>query len=430
MTDAALPAAPLAAPAAPTAAAAPDRIATLDILRGVAVMGILAMNIVAFAMPFQAYMNPLAYGMESQADLASWLFSFILVDGKMRGFFSFMFGASTLLVIESARASGGSPARAHYMRMLWLLVFGLLHFYLIWFGDILAAYALCGLVLYAFRNLSVRALAVWGIALAGLQILMMGLLSVSIAMLAATAAAPGADAAMVQSWQDMQRDFGVPTGETLAANLTLYRGGYAGILTERLTKMAAMPFMNTLFFGLETLGYMVLGMAAFKSGFFRGEWADARYRKWAIAGFAIGLPVYALFGLILLNDGFSVPMVFAISMTATGFVRPVMVMALAALVILLTRHGGWLANRIAAAGRAAFTNYLGTSILMTTLFYGYGFGLYGQLSRIELWLPVLGVWALMLLWSKPWLDHFRYGPFEWLWRSLARLQLQPMRKAQ
>lgn len=427
MTEAVSPDAPSVAAPPLAATLPPDRIATLDILRGVAVMGILAMNIVAFAMPFQAYMNPLAYGLESQADLASWLVGFILVDGKMRGFFSFMFGASTLLVIESAEAAGRSPARAHYARMGWLLVFGLLHFYLIWFGDILAAYALCGLILYAFRNLSVGALIAWGVALVVLQLALFGLMSLSIFMLAQAAALPDASAETLRAWQDMQRDFG-GTEEAIAASLALYRGDYAGILNERLTNMASMPFVNTLLFGAETLGYMVLGMAAFKSGFFRGTWEAARYRKWAVTGFAVALPVYALFAWILLDDGFSVQMVFGIAMGAAGLVRPVMVMALAALVILLTRRGGALADRIAAAGRAAFTNYLGTSLLMTTLFYGYGFGLYGHLSRIELWLPVLGVWALMLLWSKPWLDRFRYGPFEWLWRSLARWELQPMRR--
>jgi uncharacterized protein len=105
-----------------------------------------------------------------------------------------------------------------------------------------------------------------------------------------------------------------------------------------------------------------------------------------------------------------------------------MIVAHAALIILLTRRGGALVQRIAAAGRAAFTNYLGTSILVTTLFYGYGFGLYGQLGRAEVYLVVLAVWALMLLWSKPWLDRYRYGPFEWLWRTLARGKVQPMRK--
>jgi uncharacterized protein len=107
-------------------------------------MGILAMNVVAFAMPFNAYLNPAAFGMEGSADYWSWAFSFILIDGKMRGLFSFLFGASLLLVIERAETKGESAASIHYRRMVWLLLFGLLHYYLIWFGDILAGYAMIG----------------------------------------------------------------------------------------------------------------------------------------------------------------------------------------------------------------------------------------------------------------------------------------------
>src|SRR5688572_22594258 len=101
-----------------------DRLATLDLVRGVAVMGILAMNIVAFAMPMAAYINPLAYGSEGPIDFASYAFSFVLIDGKMRGLFSFLFGASMLLVIERAEARGESAAATHYRRMLVLLLFG------------------------------------------------------------------------------------------------------------------------------------------------------------------------------------------------------------------------------------------------------------------------------------------------------------------
>ena len=117
------------------------------------------------------------------------------------------------------------------------------------------------------------------------------------------------------------------------------------------------------------------------------------------------------------------------AIAATVPFRPLMVVAYAALAVLAARRGGWLVARIAAAGRAAFTNYLGTSILMTGLFYGWGAGLFGRFSRIELWLVVFAMWALMLAWSKPWLERFQYGPFEWLWRTLARWQWQPMRRA-
>ncbi len=114
---------------------------------------------------------------------------------------------------------------------------------------------------------------------------------------------------------------------------------------------------------------------------------------------------------------------------ANWFILPLAVIGAAALIILLVRPGAFLAGRIAAAGRTAFSNYLGTSIQMTTLFYGYGFGLFGSLSRAQLYIVVLGVWALILLWSKPWLQRYRYGPLEWLWRTLSRGEAQPMRLA-
>ncbi len=404
------------------------RIATLDIVRGVAVMGILAMNIVAFSMPFQAYMNPTAYGLESQADLGSWLFSFIFVDGKMRGLFSFLFGASTLLVIEQARASGASPAKIHYARMFWLLVFGLLHFYFIWFGDILALYAMSGLILFLFRNLSIRALLIWGVVLLVVQCLMMAGGAWQVQHLATAMAAPHPDAAVVAGYHNFEQSFGRPSGRDLAANMALFLGPWDGLVQQRLFVQGLEPFTSVKFFIAETLAYMLFGMAALKSGFFRGAWSVARYRKWALIGFAIAIPAYAVLAWLLIRADFSVPMIFTISLGATTPFRPFMILAIAATIILLTRRGGWLVDRIAAAGRAAFTNYLGTSILMTTLFYGYGIGLYGHLTRIQLWLPVVGAWVVMLLWSKPWLDRFNYGPFEWLWRSLARAQFQPMRK--
>ena len=406
----------------------PGRIFALDTVRGVAVMGILAMNIVAFAMPFQAYNNPVAYGMEGTADLMSWLVSFIFIDGKMRGLFSFLFGASTLLVIERAKQSGASPARVHYARMLWLLVFGLLHFYFIWFGDILAGYALTGLILYFFRNLSIRALIIWGVSLVVVQFLLFAAIGAGAVYMSQAAAGPSPDPEMMEQWGQMQKGFAPLAGPALAAKLALFQGPYSGLVHLRLIEHGTNPLFGLLFFGWETLAYMLFGMAALKSGLFRGEWPPARYRRIALTGLLIAVPVYAVLAWLLIRADFSVPMIFVLSIAATVPFRPVMVLAYAALIILVTRGGGRLVERIAAAGRAAFTNYLGTSILMTTLFYGYGLGLYGSLSRIELWLVVLAMWALMLLWSKPWLERFQYGPFEWLWRSLSRFELQPMRR--
>lgn len=407
------------------ATTSPGRIATLDIVRGVAVMGILAMNIVAFAMPIQAYFSPVAFGSTDAIDYAVYAFNFVLIDGKMRGLFSFLFGASMLLVIQLAQAKGESAASVTYRRQLWLLVFGLIHFYLIWFGDILTGYALAGMVAYAFRGLGVRKLVGWGVVLVVLQLAIMGASAMHAYSLAAAVADPGASAATIKEWKGFTEDFAATPAE-LRETVALHLGPWSGIVREQVTEHLWEPLIFSLLFGPETLAYMLFGMAALKSGFLKSEWSERRYERIALIGFAVTVPVYAFICWMLFDEGFTVPAIFTWYMTATVPFRPVMVLAYAALIILLTRNGGWLVDRIAAAGRAAFTNYLGTSILMTGLFYGWGFGLYGSLSRAQLYLVVFAMWALMLLWSKPWLDRYRYGPFEWLWRSLARWQVQPM----
>jgi uncharacterized protein len=406
----------------------PPRIVTLDIVRGVAVMGILAMNMVGFAMPQAAYLNPNAYGGESGWDYASWAFSFVFIDGKMRGLFSFLFGASLLLVIRKAEAKGESPARVHFRRMLWLLLFGWLHYLFIWYGDILTGYASIGMIAWFYRNKPVHRLVIAGAILVLVELAVMAALALHVHALAAAAAGPHPDAATLADLRVMSEDVAVPSAAELAAQMRLYLGGWWGLARSQLVDHPGEPLMMLVAFGWETLGYMLFGMAALKSGFFTGSWEDGRYRRIAAAGFAVTVPAYAGLAWLLWSHGFTVPGIFALSMAATVLLRPVMVAAIAASIILITRRGGHLTQRIAAAGRAAFTNYLGTSILMTCLFYGWGAGLFGRFSRIELWVVVFAMWALMLAWSKPWLERHHYGPFEWVWRSLARWRWQPMRR--
>ena len=404
-----------------------QRILTLDIVRGVAVMGILAMNIVAFAMPIQAYFSPVAYGSSGTLDLAAYAFNFVLIDGKMRGLFSFLFGASMLLVIDLARAKGESTAAVTYSRQLWLLVFGAIHFYLIWFGDILVGYALTGMVAYFFRNRGVKALIIWGVALVALQFAIMAASSAYAYSLAAAVADPNVSAATLKEWDEFSADFSTSPAE-LGKIVALHLGPWTGIVAQQVGEHLWEPLVFSLLFGPETLAYMLFGMAALKSGFLTGAWEERRYERTALIGFAVTIPLYGLLCWALFADGFTVPGIFTWYMTATTPLRPLMVVAYAALIIDLTRNGGWLVDRIAAAGRAAFSNYLGTSIVMTGIFYGWGLGLYGSVGRAELYLFVIGAWVLMLAWSKPWLDRFAYGPLEWLWRSLSRGKIQPMRK--
>ena len=411
-----------------TTSPTPDRIATLDIVRGVAVMGILAMNIVAFAMPIGAYMNPMAYGSETSLDLAAYAFNFILIDGKMRGLFSFLFGASMLLVIEKAEAKGLNSASVHYRRMLVLLLFGAIHFYLIWFGDILFGYALIGMVAWFFRNMAPRKLIALGATFILLQFLIMASFASSAQGLSAAAAQPGASADTLESWKEMSMWARVPSRTELAEQMGRALGPWSSLVQYQVTDHRWEPLIFSLTFGPETLGYMLFGMAALKNGFFAGSWSEQAYTRVAVRGFLVALPIYFVLVLVNFLAGFSPVVLLWISMAATVLVRPFMIVAVAALIILLTDQGGWLVDRIAAAGRAAFTNYLGTSILMTGLFYGWGLGLFGELTRSQLWLVVIAMWLVMLAWSKPWLDRFEYGPLEWLWRSLARGSAQRMRR--
>ncbi len=406
-----------------------DRITTLDVIRGVAVMGILTMNIVAFAMPAASYLNPRAYGADTPIDYGAYLVDFVLFDGKMRGLFSFLFGASTLLVIERATAKGESAARIHYARMGWLLVLGLIHLYLIWWGDILCHYALVGMILFLFRNRSVKWLVRIGAGLLVLQALLLSGLPISIASVEQQLAQPKPSKALVETYQGFVESFGVPPRDKIAREIANYRSDYATITATRVKKEAFTLPATLAFVGLETLAYMLFGMALLKSGMLRGEWQEARYRRWALIGLGTGAACYAVLAWLLAQAGYSAFAVTLYVLALTVPIRPVMIIGWASLIALFARKRGALVARVAAAGRMAFTNYLMTSLLCTTLFYGYGFGLFATLGRAQLYLVVLGMWGLMLLWSKPWLDRFAYGPFEWLWRSLARAQLQPMKKA-
>lgn len=406
------------------------RLQSLDTVRGVAVMGILLLNIVAFGMPMGAYFNPRAYGGSEGIDLGVWMVNFILFDGKMRGLFSFLFGASILMVIERAEAKGENPAKVHYMRMIWLLAFGLAHIYLVWFGDILGHYALIGMIAFFCRRMRPSRLIVLGVLLVLVQALIMVALPVSIHFMQIAAAGEGKAAAeAAKGLAEFNKTFGIPTAAEIAQTLSIYRGDYAGILAERIRENPMGPLPQTLLVGFETLGYMLFGMAALKTGLLRGDWTRARYRKWMLICFAIGIPAYAALEAYVINADFSLfSIVFGVMALPTP-VRPLMIVGWACLIILLARPGGALTSRIAATGRMAFTNYLTTSLICTTLFYGYGLGWYGHLGRAELYLVVFAVWALMLLWSKPWLARFRYGPLEWLWRSLSRMSFQPIRGA-
>lgn len=403
-----------------------DRIVTLDIIRGVAVMGIFSVNVIAFAMIEAAYFNPAAYGGRHGLDLLVWAANMVLIDGKMRTLFSMLFGASMLLVIEKAEAAGRSGWWTHFRRMIVLLGFGLFHYYFIWFGDILTLYAVSGLIAFLFRRRSVKALVGVGAALIIANLLLLGFFLYGQYQADIAAHAPHATAKAIAKWNDGLGHF-YPTAAQIAKNKALYLGSYGAFVVHNLTRWAKL-LGDTLPFIADTVGLMLLGMAGYKSGFLTGEWSDERYRRILAPALTLGLIGGA--GVVaydISSNFYSVGMFTAFIIADTPFIT-VMAVGYAALIILASRRVGPLAQRIAAAGRCAFSNYLGTSILASLFFNGWGLGFYGSLSRWQSWLLAPVIWSLMLLWSKPWLEHFHYGPFEWAWRSLSRGKLQPFRK--
>ena len=404
------------------------RLVSLDVLRGAAVMGILLMNITAFALPEAAYLNPAASGGTAPADIAVWTAGFVLVDGKMRALFSLLFGAGMLLVIERAEAAGRSGAAVHMRRMGALLGFGLAHAYLIWAGDILVLYAFTGMLAFPFARRGTRTLVALAVLLFAAQLAILAVLLGDVAALRDAAAAPGAATATRQAWRAIADQVGIPTRAAIEDNLSLYRGGYAAILHARLTTGAATPFLQFVDVGAETLGLMLLGMAGLRSGFLAGRWRGRNYVGVALACYAIAVPPLLWIAAGTIRSNFGELRVLNADLLYGAPFRPVLMLGHAASLLAWASAPGWVRDRIAAAGRAAFSNYLATSLAMTTLFYGYGGGLYGSLDRAELYLIVPLAWAAMLWWSKPWLDRFAYGPFEWAWRSLARGSIQPLRR--
>lgn len=414
--------------APPASVPRPARIVSVDIVRGVAVLGILLLNIVDFALPQAAYVNPAADGGAHGIDLATWAVEFVLVDGKMRGLFSCLFGASLLLVAEAAEAGGRHAARLHGARMFWLLLFGLAHFWLLWDGDILHHYALVGTVAFLWRRAPVERLVATGICLLLAQWLVAAMLPIDVALAAQAAAMPHPPPGAIAAVARYRQAFGIPDAAALAADLALHRGGYAGLVAARWQAGFGTMLSTLTYVGLETLSYMLLGMAALRSGLLTGDWPTASYRRWARIGFVAGSTASTILAALLIAGGFPVGAVTTVA-ALTVPIRPVMIAAWACAIVAAGSRGGWLAVRLAAAGRMAFTNYLASSAICTTLFYGYGLGLFGTLSRTALLPVVAALWLLMLGWSQPWLTRFRYGPLEWLWRSLSRGRLQSMRIA-
>jgi len=394
-----------------------ERIASIDVLRGVALLGILLLNVRTFALPAAAYSSPVVAGGETPADLFAFTAVQLFADLKFMAIFSLLFGAGLIIFTSRAEARTGHSAGLHYRRMGWLLLIGLSHAWLLWWGDILVGYALCGMVVYLLRN--VRP---WLQAAMGAVLLLFG--SLVWYSMGATVPLGGPEAvAEVLALSN-------PSAETLAKEHEAWTGGW----------MDQGPMRTGLALTLETFvllawimwragGLMLLGMACFKWGVFDSSRGIGRSVVMVVVGFGLGLPL-AWHGLSVQDAcGWSgIDAFFANTLwnywgslgIAAGWIG---------LVMLLCRvnAAALIRGPLAAVGRMALSNYLAQSVLCGVIFYGWGLGYYGHFGYAGQLLIVTGIWAMQLVWSPLWLSAFRFGPMEWLWRSLGYWRLQPMR---
>ena len=398
-----------------TAAPSPlpaSRIVALDFLRGAAVLGILIANLPGFALPQAGYFSPVAWGGTAPADVTIWALTFVLVEGKMRGLFAMLFGASMLLVIERADARGANGAALHLRRMGSLFAIGCAHLYGVWQGDILNLYALVGVIALLFVNAPVALLL-----LAGAGALLVATLDgLALAAMAARAATRPV----------LEQAFGHPPAATLLREIAALRGPWSANVAWRWSQ-AMSPLAGLLANGPETLAYMLFGMAGLRSGFLTGAWPWRRYALVAGVTLAATLPVYALLAWRTIVLGFDVGAVVFASFVVSTALRPLTVGGYAALLLVVLLRRGDDGGRIATAGRVALSNYLACSIAFTALFYGWGAGQFARWDRATLYLLLPVAWATMLSWPRWWLGRFAHGPAEYMWRLVTRGAPEPSR---
>jgi uncharacterized protein len=412
------------APGAPVAGS--DRIVTLDIVRGVAVLGILVANIAGMSYPLMAYSWPEAMG-QSPDEAASWVWlaQYVLVDGKMRGLFTLLFGAGMYLFIERAMERGEGRA-LQARRLIWLMLFGLAHFFLLWWGDILFLYSISGLAALAMVRWKPETQLRFGIIWYLAGAIMFTIMQFPAMQLEASKAT---QAIALQAYEQSIDSFESRLESTEEERAAYSEGSYlaeiAFVANEHAPILKGYPFYAM----LETIPLMLIGMALYRYGLFSGGLDPGRQRMWGWIGVISGVAMALAMGLWAVRSGFPFYLTEFVFNGAAQAPRLPMIIGLAALLALWAPKaaGGWLGERLAAAGRMAFSNYIGTSLVVMLVMRHWAGGLWGELSKPELLLVVLGVWGLILAWSKPWLARFRYGPLEWLWRCLTYWKLFPMR---
>ncbi|MBV7265837.1 DUF418 domain-containing protein [Erythrobacter ani] len=386
------------------------RVIELDALRGLAVIGIVWMNVYAFALPHQAYHNPVVYGAEHAADRLIWAVSFVFIEDKFRTLFAMMFGAGCLILLEREAAR---PVRKHYARMVILVAIGIAHSVLLANNDILRGYAIAGLALPFFVQLSHRALYAVAIGFVGVHV-GGGIVVFGSSVLDFYAGRMGTDASLFA-----ERNFGADEPAVRHA-LQLGSENFHGRITRRSADILSQLREVAGSVPISLAG-MTLGMALWKDRMLAREWRTFRMQRLAAISAALSLPVLLLLAWWMADNGFPGALVGASALVLSAPFDTLLALAYAALAMAFFSASGRLTSQLACVGRLSLTNYLMTSVILAALFASWGFGLFGEVSRSQAFALSFVPIAAISLWSPFWLKHFGHGPFERVWRLSARL---------
>lgn len=418
-----------------------NRIESLDVLRGAAILGILLINIVGFGLSTAGNFSNMLFSDLSSSNFIAYASVYVLFEGKMRAIFCMLFGAGILLF--SINKKSVDPKRVmllFYLRMAWLVLFGLLHAHLLlWTGDVLFFYGLFGMIVFLFRNSKPRymVMAVPFVALIWFVVGTFFYHDVREKRFAFNSAVKiqeeGKQLSVSQQqsiadWKEIEKSM-LPNESEAQASAANMRGTYASVAAEVRPK-AFKAETNYLLIELgDNIALMLLGMALLKWGFFTGKWTGRQYRFVMFIGYAVSLPVAAFELWYMATYTSSIPVIIQqmeqnpIPWRALLYPVQRITMALAhcAALMLLIRSGylSVFLKRLQAVGQMALTNYIVQTVVCSLFFFGYGLGFYNKLEIHQLYYVVTVVLVLQLIYSPIWLKHFRFGPVEWLWRSLT-----------
>lgn len=424
-----------------------ERITIIDSLRGIAILGILLMNIPGFGLANIAIND---FSLQPQGDL-NYIFWYVfgpgVFEGSMRGIFSMLFGAGMFIFVTrlEKRTTGLMPAELFLRRQLWLLLFGVFHAYvLLWFWDILYHYAICGIVLFAFRRLAPKYLFIAALVC---LVLMTARENRDLykrkEMITKGEMVAAIDTTKIKLTDIQKEELGAlnefkekvkpeEKKKRMEKQLKEVRGGYAELYEAR-SKMAEEGQTMAMYYWaiFDAPLFMFIGLAFFKLGILQGEAKTKVYGWMAAIGLGIGLPVSYLFVHYDVSYNFNwFEIVKNKKFEFYELQRFIHSIGIFGLIMLLNKSGWfkWPFALMRPVGQMAFTNYLMQSIICNIIFVGIGFGLFGRLEYYQLYYVVAGVWVVEIIWSHIWLRYFRFGPMEWVWRSLTYWKKQPFRK--